>query len=126
LDKVLQASVKYSLILLMQNFQFLQVLRPILHYGLHFIAPGLLAYLFFRDRWKKAWLIMAATIVVDADHLLARPIFDPNRCSIGFHPLHSYYAIGAYVVLLYFPKTRIVAVGLLFHMLTDLQDCLWL
>jgi hypothetical protein len=110
----------------MQNFQFLHALRPILHYGLHFIAPGLLAYLFFRDRWKKAWLIMAATIAVDADHLLARPVFDPNRCSIGFHPLHSYYAIGVYVVLLFFPKTRIVAVGLLFHMLTDLQDCLWL
>jgi hypothetical protein len=126
LDKVLQASVKYSLILLMQNFQFLQVLRPILHYGLHFLAPGLLAYLFFRDRWKKAWLIMAATIAVDADHLLAQPVFDPNRCSVGFHPLHSYYAIGVYVVLLVFPKTRIVAVGLLFHMLTDLQDCLWL
>ncbi|WP_299470064.1 DUF6122 family protein [Mucilaginibacter sp.] len=110
----------------MQNFHFLHALRPILHYGLHFIAPGLLAYLFFRDRWKKAWLIMVATIAVDADHLLARPIFDPNRCSIGFHPLHSYYAISVYLVLLLFPKTRIVAVGLLFHMLTDLQDCLWL
>jgi hypothetical protein len=69
---------------------------------------------------------MVATMVVDADHLLAKPIFDPMRCSIGFHPLHSYYAIGVYVVMLFFPKTRIIAAGLLFHMLTDLQDCQWI
>jgi hypothetical protein len=28
-------------------------------------------------------------------------------------------------VLFFFPKIRIIAVGLLFHMLTDLQDCGW-
>lgn len=69
---------------------------------------------------------MVATMIVDADHLLAKPIFDPMRCSIGFHPLHSYYAIGVYIIMLFFPKTRIVAVGLLFHMLTDFQDCQWI
>ena len=64
-------------------------------------------------------------MLVDADHLLATPIFDPDRCSIGYHPLHSYYAIVLYFVLLFFPKTRIIAVGLLFHMFTDWQDCQW-
>lgn len=68
---------------------------------------------------------MIATMLVDLDHLFADPIFDPDRCSIGFHFLHSYYAIFAYFILLLFPKTRIVAVGLLFHMFTDYQDCLW-
>ncbi len=67
---------------------------------------------------------MLATMAVDLDHLLADPIFDPNRCSVGFHLLHSYPAIAIYIVLLFFPKTRIVAVGLLFHMLTDQLDCL--
>ena len=110
----------------MHNIQFLTILRPLLHYGLHFLAPGLLAYMFFNNRWKKAWLIMVATMVVDADHLLATPVFDPMRCSIGYHPLHSYYAISLYAVLLFIPATRIVAVGLLFHMLTDFQDCQWI
>jgi hypothetical protein len=103
----------------------LQVLKTVVHYGLHFLAPGLLAYIFFRNKWKQAWLIMVATMIVDADHLLATPVFEPGRCSIGYHPLHSYYAIAGYFVMLFFPKTRIIAVGLLFHMLTDFQDCQW-
>jgi predicted cobalt transporter CbtA len=103
----------------------LQVLKTVVHYGLHFLAPGLLAYIFFRNKWKQAWLIMVATMIVDADHLLATPVFEPGRCSIGYHPLHSYYAIAVYCVMLFFPKTRIIAVGLLFHMLTDFQDCHW-
>lgn len=102
-----------------------QILQPLVHYGLHFLFPGLIAWLFFRSRWKKAWLIMLATMLVDLDHLLADPIFDPGRCSIGFHPLHSWPAIGVYAVLFFFPKTRIAAMGLLFHMLTDWQDCWW-
>ena len=67
-------------------------------------------------------------MLVDLDHLLATPIFDPNRCSIGFHPLHSYYAIIIYLLGLFFlkGKYRIIAIGLLFHMFTDWQDCyLW-
>jgi len=103
----------------------LNILQPVVHYSLHFLAPGLVAYIFFRKQWKRAWLIMVGTMLVDADHLLAWPIFDPGRCSIGYHPLHSYYAISVYFLLLYFPKTRIIAVGLIFHMFTDWQDCHW-
>ncbi len=62
-------------------------------------------------------------MLVDLDHLLATPIFVENRCSINFHPLHSYIAIGVYLFGLLFKKTRIIAVALLFHMLTDLIDC---
>ena len=40
--------------------------------------------------------IFIGTMLVDVDHLLANPIFDANRCSINFHPLHTYYAIGVY------------------------------
>lgn len=97
----------------------------LVHYGLHLLAPGLIAWVFFRKHWQRAWLIMLATMAVDLDHLLADPIFDPGRCSINFHPLHSYPAIGAYVILLLPRKTRIVAIGLLFHMFTDWQDCWW-
>jgi len=99
------------------------MLQSVLHYGLHFLFPALIAWLFFRNEWKKAYLIMFATMLVDLDHLLANPIFDPNRCSIGFHPLHSYYAIGIYCIMLASPKSRIIAIGLLLHMLTDYLDC---
>ncbi len=101
------------------------MLQTIVHYSLHFLAPGLLALLFFKDQWKHAWIIMLATMIVDLDHLWATPIFDPDRCSIGFHFLHSYWAISIYVLLLFFKKSRIAAVGLLFHMITDYLDCWW-
>lgn len=64
-------------------------------------------------------------MLVDLDHLFAYPIFDPNRCSINFHFLHTYYAMAVYVLLLFFKKPfRIIGIGLLFHMLTDYIDCL--
>jgi hypothetical protein len=69
---------------------------------------------------------MIATMLVDIDHLLSDPIFSKNRCSINFHLLHSYLAIGIYIFLLYFKKVRIIAIGLLLHMLTDFVDCLWM
>ncbi|QIG89877.1 hypothetical protein G6R40_09460 [Chryseobacterium sp. POL2] len=104
----------------------MEILRPIIHYVLHFVFPVVLAWLFFRSEWKKAYFIMLLTMLVDVDHLFATPIFDPNRASIGFHFLHSYYAIGIYFLLLFFKgKLRIVSVGLLFHMLTDYID-MWL
>lgn len=99
------------------------MLQAIIHYSLHFLFPGVIAYAFFRSQWKRAWLIMIATMLVDLDHLLADPIFDPTRCSVGYHLLHSYYAIACYFILLAFRKWRIIAVGLLFHMLTDSIDC---
>jgi len=103
-----------------------EVLRSTIHYGLHFLFPGVLAFLLFPKIWKKAWIIMVLTMLIDLDHLLATPIFDPNRCSINFHPLHSYYAGIVYFGMLFLKKTRIVGVGLLFHLITDAVDCLWL
>ena len=110
----------------MDSSSLLQILQPLTHYSLHFLVPGLIAWVFFIKQWKKAWLIMIATMLVDLDHLLADPIFDPNRCGIGFHPLHSYYAIAVYFVMAFFPRIRIIAIGLLFHMFTDFQDCFWM
>lgn len=104
------------------------MLQVMVHYSLHFLFPGLIARTLFKGRWKSAWLIMVATMLVDLDHLLAQPIFDPERCSIGFHPLHSEIAIAGYFAMLLIPNVyaRIISVGLIFHMLTDWLDCLWL
>jgi hypothetical protein len=95
----------------------------IIHYSLHFLFPLLLCLVFFKTKWRTAYFIFLASMLVDIDHLLANPIFAENRCSINFHPLHTYYAIGIYFVGLLFKKTRILAIALVFHMLTDFIDC---
>lgn len=71
-----------------------------------------------------AWLLMMLTMLVDLDHLLANPVYDPNRCSIGFHPLHSYPAIAGYLVMSAIPKMRVIAYGLLIHMALDGLYCI--
>ncbi|MCP9198533.1 DUF6122 family protein [Gramella sp. GC03-9] len=104
------------------------MLQSIVHYGLHFVAIAGIAYLYDRNNWFKYWLILLATMLVDLDHLLADPVFDPDRCGIGFHPLHSEIAITAYVLGMIFIKHRVwklVFIGLFFHMLTDFIDCIW-
>ncbi len=67
---------------------------------------------------------MLATMLVDIDHLFATPIFQEGRCSIGFHPLHTYPMIVLYFLGAVFLKGnyRIIAIGLLLHMFTDFQD----
>ena len=99
------------------------MLQSIIHYGIHFGLPLVVAYFFFRSHWKKAYLIMIATMLIDLDHLLAIPLFDPERCSINFHPLHTYYAMAVYVGFLFFNKTRILGIGLVIHMIADATDC---
>jgi len=102
------------------------MIHPAVHLLLHFIVPGIVARFSFQDRWIRAWLVMALTIIVDLDHLVADPIYDPNRCSIGYHPLHSYPAILFYLVLTMIPKTRLVGLGLVIHMVLDGLDCIWM
>lgn len=100
-------------------------MQVFIHYSLHLICPFIIAYVFFKKDWRKVYLIFLLTMLIDLDHLFATPIFDPTRCSIGFHPLHSFYVIMIYFALLLVSKTRIISIGLLFHIFTDLIDCLW-
>ncbi len=101
------------------------MLQTFLHYFLHLVFPLVIAIVFFRKDWKKVYLILIATMLVDLDHLAADPIFQANRCSINFHPLHTTYAMVGYVALLFFKRPyNIIGIGLLFHMLTDMIDCL--
>jgi hypothetical protein len=100
------------------------MLQSFIHYGIHFGLPLVVASIFFRTNWKAAYLIMIATMLIDLDHLLAVPLFDPGRCSINFHPLHTYYAMLVYVGFLFFKKTRVLGIGLVIHMIADATDCL--
>ena len=70
-----------------------------------------------------AYIIMMSTLLVDLDHLLATPIYAPARCSIGFHPLHTFLPIAIYCLLCFFPKSRYIGIGLVIHMILDSLDC---
>jgi len=95
-----------------------------IHLALHFALPFAIAFGFFpRDQSRKIFIILVATMLVDLDHLLASPVYDPLRCSIGFHPLHQFIPIGFYGLMLIYNRLRMIGLGLLIHMLLDLGDC---
>lgn len=100
------------------------MIQPFIHYGIHLGLPLIISILFFKSNWKVAYIIMLLGLLIDVDHFMANPIFDSNRCSINFHPLHSYYAIAVYIGLALFKKTRLLGIGLVIHIIADAIDCL--
>lgn len=94
-----------------------------LHIALHFLVPLLVALVFYRKTWRFSFLILMLGLLIDLDHLLANPIYDATRCSIGFHPLHTVIPIALYVFALFHPKTRLLALGLCLHIALDSIDC---
>lgn len=97
--------------------------QTIAHYGCHLFIPLIVALVFYKSNWKIAFLIMFSGMLIDLDHLLANPIFAPNRCSINFHPLHTYYALALYIILVIPKKTRLIGLGLVIHLIADAVDC---
>ena len=101
------------------------MIHSLMHLGLHVAVPLGVAWFFFKDCWQKAWVIMMLTMVIDLDHLFANPVYNPDRCSIDFHPLHSLPAIGIYCLIVAIPKLRLLGLGLLIHIVLDGVDCIW-
>ena len=99
------------------------MLQTFAHYGCHIFLPLLVALVWYKSKWKIAFLIMFAGMLIDLDHLLADPIFDPNRCSINFHPLHTYYALIIYGLLIIPKSIRLIGLGLVIHLIADAVDC---
>ena len=95
-----------------------------LHLLLHALVPLGVALAAYRERWRRAWAVMLLGWLIDVDHLLATPIYDPDRCSIGFHPLHTTPAIALYALLLFPRRTRLLGIGLVIHVALDAIDCL--
>ena len=58
-----------------KSYKSLQIssnmLRTVVHYSLHLLAPGLIALAFGKGRRRKAYLVMLATMAIDMGHLLA-------------------------------------------------------
>lgn len=113
-----------------------------LHVASHLLVPLALALTVYRSHAMRAFALLMLTMVVDVDHLLATPIYDSERCSIDFHPLHTYPAIATYALAMLLPllhrlrsethepKSRLwtlhlLGTGLIVHMLLDAGDC-WL
>lgn len=111
-----------------------------LHLLLHIVVPVGVALFAYRTDSLRAAILMMATMVVDVDHLLADPIYDPDRCSIGFHALHTQPAIAIYVgvflTMLALARrpisieaerwryvAHLISLGLLIHMALDWIDC---
>lgn len=116
-------------------------LEDMLHIVLHGLVPAVAAGWVDRGRWATTWLVLVSTMLVDLDHLLADPIYDAARCSIGFHPLHTAPVMLAYLGMLIVPPVlvrtgvvegdsrptrlvHLVGLGLVIHMALDGLDCL--
>ncbi|WP_018477561.1 DUF6122 family protein [Pontibacter roseus] len=94
------------------------------HLFLHVAVPLAVAGLFFRPEFRRASLLLLAGILIDVDHVLANPIVDPDRCSVGYHLLHHYWLILVYFVLALVPKTRLIGIGLMIHIVLDWLECI--
>lgn len=95
-----------------------------LHVLLHFAVPALVVLAGKAGGRGRRYLWLLAGLVVDVDHLLADPVYVADRCSIGFHPLHTWPALLLYLLLPLFRPTRWLGFGLLLHMALDTLDCL--
>ena len=100
-------------------------IQPVLHYGGHWLVPFALGWLFWRENWLRAGFVIATANLIDLDHLLADPIFDPGRCSIGFHLLHGWIAAFAFAAMLLVTRwwVRALGFGALWHLAVDYGDC---
>ena len=98
--------------------------RPVMHIISHGVVPAGIAYIIKpKNEWKNTALTYLSANVVDLDHLLAQPVYDPERCGINFHPLHSEYALFGYGHFALNPLTKDLGTGLLIHMGLDYIDC---
>ena len=98
--------------------------QKIIHLSGHYILPLAISYASYGNSWESAAKVMIASNLVDVDHLFAKPIYNPDRCSIGCHPLHSIPSIGVYSVMAFNQQTQELGIGLLTHMAVDLVDCI--
>jgi len=103
----------------------IETLQHILHYGGHWLVPFAIAWVIWRRDWLRAGAVIAAANLIDLDHLLATPMFDPNRCSIGFHLLHGWEAALVFAAMLLIPRwwARAFGIGALWHLMVDYGDC---
>ncbi len=66
------------------------------------------------------FLLLLASNLIDIDHLLAKPIYDPRRNSIGFHVLHKKRLFPLYLVGCFLPNiAKFLFIGICLHLVLD-------
>ena len=105
-----------------RSFVWHLLVHVLLHVGLPWVAACTLG----RAAKLRNFALMLAGNLIDLDHLLADVVYDPHRCSLGFHPLHSLPAVAAFVLLVVLKRTRFLGLGLLIHLAIDALDCGWM
>jgi hypothetical protein len=102
------------------------------HAALHILSYILLwlgGIFFLKLEWRsrESAVILGSILLsslIDIDHLFATPIYDAQRCSIGFHPLHSYWAMPVYAAGVFWKKTRWLCLGIFIHLIIDGIACI--
>lgn len=99
--------------------------NTLLHYSNHFIIPFVVLWLFYnKKRAIRLYPYALISMCIDLDHLWANPIFDPNRCSVGFHSFHQWWIIiPVWIILLRTQNMHVLGWALLWHLCTDWIDC---
>ncbi len=91
------------------------------HVPVHFILPLVIFY-YRRDRVEL--LLLEVANAIDLDHLLAATVFDPMRCSLTTHFLHSWQAALVYLVMCGIRPVRFFGIGALLHLAIDAPNCM--
>lgn len=95
---------------------------------IHLIANVILYFIIIKTQKGVSAKFVAISVfashLIDIDHLLANPLYDPNRCSINFHPLHSWYMFPIYIIGSVYGKYKYFFWAVLVHLGLDLIDCL--
>jgi hypothetical protein len=88
---------------------------------IHAISDVILyAILAFFGVESTALLFLLASNLIDIDHLLVRPIYDPRRKSVGFHMLHKKRLLPFFILGCFIPTTaKFFFIGILLHLLLD-------
>jgi len=77
-----------------------------------------------KSNLKYIFLLVFSSQLIDLDHLLANPIYDPLRCSINFHPLHSWYMFPLYFIMSIWSKYKYLFWAIIMHLILDSLDCI--
>ncbi len=95
---------------------------------IHILASILLVFVirFFDKKTdiRRIFVLVLGSNLIDLDHFLANPIYSPSRCSINFHPLHSWYMLPVYILGSFWKDYRYLFFGIMLHLILDGIDCL--
>ncbi|PIU21928.1 MAG: hypothetical protein COT14_03895 [Candidatus Diapherotrites archaeon CG08_land_8_20_14_0_20_30_16] len=109
---------------------YIHLIFDVLLIGFIFVFDKELRNQFLKNKLVLLWLslVVFGSNIIDIDHLLANPIYDPNRCGINFHPLHSWYFMPVWVLGMLFRNKyiRYFCLAVLLHLWLDYMGCIGL